>query len=237
MELTSRLVEVPMVVVDCTTDAPEATASVTLDAQRLIEGEAACYVTVTYADGSSRRYHGHGSWHPHGDGPPDRPHPELEPLWNLDLEAWNTGPWYEAVADHRPVEPGEHPRLLFREEDIPALRERAKTEAGQAIIARLRKLLGHGGEELPTSFNPTPPHNHNKSPDDLPIGETFTSRGRTITEADIHQFAQFTGDWNPVHVDETGMQAVMRYTAHADGFEEERLFDVRFVPLVSGERR
>jgi len=41
----------------------------------------------------------------------------------------------------------------------------------------------------------------------------------------------------PVHVDETGMQAVMRYTAHADGFEEERLFDVRFVPLVSGERR
>jgi len=39
--------------------------------------------------------------------------------------------------------------------------------------------------------------------DEFRIGETFTSRGRTITEADIHQFAQFTGDWNPVHVDET----------------------------------
>ena len=25
----------------------------------------------------------------------------------------------------------------------------------------------------------------------------------TITEADIHQFAQFSGDWNAVHVDET----------------------------------
>lgn len=35
------------------------------------------------------------------------------------------------------------------------------------------------------------------------VGEVFRSRGRTITEADVHQFAQFTGDWNPVHVDET----------------------------------
>lgn len=33
-------------------------------------------------------------------------------------------------------------------------------------------------------------------------GERFETRGRTITETDIHQFAQFTGDWNPVHVDE-----------------------------------
>ena len=34
-------------------------------------------------------------------------------------------------------------------------------------------------------------------------GEVFETRGRTITEADIHQFAQFSGDWNPVHIDET----------------------------------
>ena len=39
--------------------------------------------------------------------------------------------------------------------------------------------------------------------EDFAQGERFTSRGRTITEADIHQFAQFTGDWNPVHVDAT----------------------------------
>ena len=38
---------------------------------------------------------------------------------------------------------------------------------------------------------------------DFRTGERFETRGRTITEADIHQFAQFTGDWNPVHVDET----------------------------------
>ena len=35
------------------------------------------------------------------------------------------------------------------------------------------------------------------------VGETFTTRGRTITEGDIHQFAQFSGDWNAVHVDRT----------------------------------
>ncbi|MEM9477996.1 MAG: MaoC/PaaZ C-terminal domain-containing protein [Pseudomonadota bacterium] len=38
---------------------------------------------------------------------------------------------------------------------------------------------------------------------DFHVGERFKTRGRTITEADIHQFAQFTGDWNPVHTDET----------------------------------
>ena len=38
---------------------------------------------------------------------------------------------------------------------------------------------------------------------DFQVGAEFTTRGRTITEADILQFAQFTGDWNPVHVDAT----------------------------------
>ena len=35
------------------------------------------------------------------------------------------------------------------------------------------------------------------------VGKIFESRGRTITEADVVQFAQFSGDWNPVHVDQT----------------------------------
>lgn len=38
---------------------------------------------------------------------------------------------------------------------------------------------------------------------ELTVGDRFLTRGRTITEGDILQFAQFTGDWNPVHVDET----------------------------------
>ncbi|MEM6622332.1 MAG: MaoC/PaaZ C-terminal domain-containing protein [Pseudomonadota bacterium] len=38
---------------------------------------------------------------------------------------------------------------------------------------------------------------------DFLVGQQFHTRGRTITEADIHQFAQFTGDWNPVHTDQS----------------------------------
>ena len=38
---------------------------------------------------------------------------------------------------------------------------------------------------------------------DFRVGERFESRGRTITEGDVHEFAKFSGDWNPVHVDET----------------------------------
>lgn len=37
--------------------------------------------------------------------------------------------------------------------------------------------------------------------EDFQIGEKRTTRGRTITEADIVMFAAFTGDWYPLHVD------------------------------------
>lgn len=33
------------------------------------------------------------------------------------------------------------------------------------------------------------------------MSETFTSRGRTITEADVVAFAALTGDWHPQHSD------------------------------------
>ncbi len=39
--------------------------------------------------------------------------------------------------------------------------------------------------------------------DAVEVGETFTSRGRTITETDIVMFAALTGDWYPLHTDET----------------------------------
>ena len=33
------------------------------------------------------------------------------------------------------------------------------------------------------------------------VGETLTTRGRTVTEADIVGFAGLTGDWHPQHTD------------------------------------
>jgi 3-hydroxybutyryl-CoA dehydratase len=37
--------------------------------------------------------------------------------------------------------------------------------------------------------------------EDYVVGETMVSPSRTITEADIVNFAMITGDWHPIHVD------------------------------------
>jgi acyl dehydratase len=37
--------------------------------------------------------------------------------------------------------------------------------------------------------------------DDLEIGHEWTSGGRTVTESDIVNFAGFSGDFNPIHID------------------------------------
>ncbi|MCX5834836.1 MAG: MaoC/PaaZ C-terminal domain-containing protein, partial [Deltaproteobacteria bacterium] len=37
--------------------------------------------------------------------------------------------------------------------------------------------------------------------DDYAVGERFISPARTITEADIINFAGLTGDWHPLHTD------------------------------------
>jgi acyl dehydratase len=39
--------------------------------------------------------------------------------------------------------------------------------------------------------------------EDLPLGKTFVTSGRTITEADVVAFAGLSGDFNSLHVDET----------------------------------
>lgn len=51
-----------------------------------------------------------------------------------------TGRWRDPrpVAEgFKPVMPGEHPRLLFRKHDLPALQEKLKTPLGQAYLARI----------------------------------------------------------------------------------------------------
>ena len=37
--------------------------------------------------------------------------------------------------------------------------------------------------------------------EDLAVGDEIVTQGRTITETDVVQFAQLTGDWNPIHTD------------------------------------
>jgi len=39
------------------------------------------------------------------------------------------------------------------------------------------------------------------------VGDAFETAGRTITEADIVNFAYLSGDWNPLHTDEEMMRA------------------------------
>jgi 3-hydroxybutyryl-CoA dehydratase len=43
--------------------------------------------------------------------------------------------------------------------------------------------------------------------DDLHVGQEFESLGRTITEADIVNFAGLSGDFNPIHVDHVFAQS------------------------------
>jgi len=37
--------------------------------------------------------------------------------------------------------------------------------------------------------------------EELEVGERFITRGRTVTEADIINFAGLSGDWNQLHTD------------------------------------
>ena len=53
----------------------------------------------------------------------------------------DAGSWPTPVPGHAPVKPGEHPRLFFRKTDLPALRARAQTPEGRAILERCRHLL------------------------------------------------------------------------------------------------
>jgi len=47
-------------------------------------------------------------------------------------------------AGFEPIEPGEHPRLLFRKDDLPGLREKAETPFGKAALAKMNDAVGLG---------------------------------------------------------------------------------------------
>ncbi|MFW5840289.1 MAG: hypothetical protein ACOCZE_06890, partial [Planctomycetota bacterium] len=67
------------------------------------------------------------------------------------------GPWPEEIQGHKPPQPGEHPRLLFRKSDLPALRAKANTPEGKAILQRLREVLnGSDGKTMPGDMGNAP---------------------------------------------------------------------------------
>lgn len=56
-------------------------------------------------------------------------------------------PWPRLLEGHRPLTPGEHPRLMFRRDEVPELRRRALTPEGRVIVARLEAMLAEGHKE------------------------------------------------------------------------------------------
>jgi acyl dehydratase len=62
--------------------------------------------------------------------------------------------------------------------------------------------------------------------DDVPIGQVFTTSGRTITEADVIAFAGLSGDYNSLHVD--------RHFAADTVFHERIAHGLLVLSVVSG---
>ena len=77
--------------------------------------------------------------------------------------------WPTMMPGFVPPTPGEHPRLLFRKSDLPALKKKAETPDGKAIIAHLKVTLG-GGEAMPTVFSTEPPVNTGGKSVEYPAG-------------------------------------------------------------------
>jgi 3-hydroxybutyryl-CoA dehydratase len=77
--------------------------------------------------------------------------------------------------------------------------------------------------------------------DDLAVGQRFSTRGRTITEADVVSFAALTGDHHPQHVDARWAAAspfggriahgllVLSYAAGLVPFDADRVVALRRV--------
>ncbi len=54
---------------------------------------------------------------------------------------YNDPNWTIEVPNYKPLQAGEHPRLVFRKSELAAIKDRAGTADGRTIIARLKALL------------------------------------------------------------------------------------------------
>lgn len=53
--------------------------------------------------------------------------------------------------------------------------------------------------------------------EDFEVGETYVTKGRTVTEADIVAFTGLSGDFNPLHIDEEYCKSTPHGTRIAQG--------------------
>jgi len=85
-------------------------------------------------------------------------------------------PWPADVAGFVPPRADEHPRLFFRKADLPALKQRAETPEGRAIVTRLRFLLnGSDGRTMPHLYNDTKGDTDRTRTDlKVPAGRAYT---------------------------------------------------------------
>lgn len=95
-----------------------------------------------------------------------------------NASAQSKGPGDVSIKGYVAPKPGEFPRLLFRESDLPRLKARAQTPEGKAIIARLKETLG-GGEMMPENFSKDAPVNSadDKAVAKHPMGTYTLSHG------------------------------------------------------------
>ncbi len=134
--------------------------------------------------------------------------------------------WPSPVEGFQAPEPGEHPRLLFRRADLPALRERARTPEGQAILRRLREVLnGDDGRTLPGNMGRGTPTAEEFFPQD--VGGTFS----ISHVAGYGLLYQVTGDR---HYADLGRRAMEAALAGARGGDNRYSFRNPSGPLRAG---
>jgi hypothetical protein len=135
----------------------------------------------------------------------------LRPLWKYGVD---TDPWWVPVKGFRAPAAGEHPRLLFRRGDLEALRAKAKTPQGKAILKRLRVLLnGSDGESMPKAVRgPNPPYGDKSKPINQPVGAYSMSHA-----AGFGLLWQVTGDRKYADLGRKCMELALKGCRDRDG--------------------
>ncbi|HEX8914242.1 MAG TPA: hypothetical protein VF796_17975 [Humisphaera sp.] len=135
---------------------------------------------------------------------------------SVDDRFESQGPWPADVKGFVPPAPGEHPRLFFRKADLPALREKAKTPEGQAIVKRLRQQLdGANGESMPKVG--APPKADAKGKDDEGGGESGPAGVYSFSHvAGFGMLYQLTGDRKYADLGRKCMELALEGTPNFD---------------------